>query len=298
MSLIYKIGSPATIVSGYDFEGMNQEQMKTTIVNLSHDYNNSIQVNGLYICPKSNVDYEGDQTPEKDYQDIVYWGTQWQKGLTIIQGSILDLIKNQQGSSRNYMIPLYQNSGIINSAGIIGTQYQIEVRNYDMQSMGFGPFNLTDLIGTARLYKNSQLGIVVIGSDTIVNPMGNKSYKLDILDSNYQVILDSTYLVPIFGILQVVEGASVLTEAELVSSIVIDGITTYLKLSLFAQDPSGNWQTTTTSLPAGCHLSYQYSGLYTNYSSADITLRLEIPKWVPITAKYDFGLEVAYSEIN
>lgn len=283
MNFIYKVDR--NIVEEIDFGSKDPESTATEYVIVSHDSKYDVEVLGMYIKPKSE-DYSGSRDPFRDYNDVLYWGDNWDVGLSLIQpaNGLTTLIKSKIGSSRDYPILLLQNNGIIKPRGRRADYVPIVEKSNTKQSIYLGAeIPLYEaLTGYTALYNSTnQIGIVTGGSNTNIR----NCPRVEILVDN-QPLFNGDYQV--YGYLRTPH----FTEAELApGSQEIDGIGNWFILYLYTD-------TGPYSITKGFTYIYKTREYSTFYDEFQLGFKLEVPYFVSQAIKLDVGFEINYREIK
>lgn len=294
--IIYKMGK--TIVTGVALDRITRGNTTTTDFSFLHNSKNDIEVLGMFITPHPNTEanpYGGDSTPNEDYNSILYWGNQWGKGLTLVQYDrgtpTRSLIQSGVGSSKGAMIALVQNDGVVSARGkristlpTIGRNVQGYVDNL---ASPHAIDLLTDLTGYTSLYRLTQSGILTGGSDTI-----------DVLaprviisaDENGTPVIDPGTGEEVFGVLR----TNTATEANLMTSQEMDGLSDWFVLTLFSETDMGF-----SSYSATSPFYYQYKIMEPAFYDDEVSLafELEVPPHARESVKVQFGFDISFREL-
>lgn len=291
-NLIYKQTGTRNLIEDIGYGRLAISTPTVYDFTLMHDSKYSIEVTGMYIRPKL-VDYSGSRSPEADYQEILYWGTKWNRGLTLTQPRVGYLtsgdtvFKNGVGTKRN-PIQLAFNGGVIAARGKRGTVDPVDEPTTTLLWEGAGGTSLVLgnlLIGTtAHSSKLDQLGIICSGYDATYSAQPMVSIKAvdgsDITSGGMTVIGKMRVSTPY-------------TDAFLrTNSVEIDGSSAWFIVDLYTTD--GNPYTATSPF----NIIYKTREASYYYDEVPLSLTLDIPEYIKQPYKYDFAFDVDFRELK
>ncbi len=285
MQFYYKYDG--NLITTYDFGKQAVEDPIVISFIAYHDSKYPVQVTGMYIPPSD--DYTGSVNARYDYQEILRWGDRWGKGLTLYQPGTSVLLKSKVGT-KDYPVPLLQNEGIIAPRGkradVKASTIGSHVLEWPVGSLGGHSIGLYEALQgySASLNTASQQGILCSGSDVA----DADKVTIGVKDQYYNDIygLDDTQVI---GKLWVTG----LTQAQLdADSYYIDGIGYVYTVDFFTKGGLSH------VMAAPFNLVYSTRDINSYFDEVALSLRLQIPRFVPKPYTYQFGFDIAFHEIR
>lgn len=143
-----------------------------------HDSSKEVQVHGFYLMPKF-TNYRGTTTPQNDIETLLNWGSNYSKGLCLIQKDDSDeenssYFSHSYGSSINSPLPLIRSSGIVYPRGQSNLSVYKTVNESSILMSAQAGESYTSLgvllQETAVHYQvTDKYGVAVAGSDSVLS---------------------------------------------------------------------------------------------------------------------------------